>query len=53
MLEVKLWKKEQLKTLDVESEVPGAEEIRTRLLISWVNHPGVVAARVKRRRGWV
>lgn len=50
-LEVKFWKKEQLRTLGVESEAPGAEEIRT--LISWVSHPGVVAARAKRRRGWV
>lgn len=38
-LEVKFWKKEQLRTLGVESEAPGAEEIRT--LISWVSHPGV------------
>lgn len=36
MLELKLWKKEQLRTLGVESEIPGAEEIRTRLLINWV-----------------
>lgn len=50
-LEVKFWKR-QLRTLGVESEAPGAErEIRT--LISWVSHPGVVAARAKRRRGWV
>ena len=28
MLEVKLWKKEQLRTLGVESEALGAEEIR-------------------------
>ena len=51
MLEVKLWKKEQLRTLGVETEAPGAEEIRT--LISWGSHPGIVVARVKRWRGWV
>lgn len=44
-LEVKFWKKEQLRTLGVESEAPGAEEIRT--LISWVSHPGVVATRAR------